>query len=216
MKIEKRITVHSPLTLRSSFQFPLQTERARMEVILGATWLLVFPFGWFMNMGHRIMMVHHMHHGKKIWPAWTNWRELLYHGWITFLGMVYYGSIGVGLFAYGWWISDCALHCWLGFSLWILAVIAIPGYMSHYCRNFDKQEIFNPIKALSRVFQGGTAYWKAWSIALSAMFVSVLSLPLFGPLGFLLASVWFWQVAGFSFATVFTQRFDLAEEVQEW
>jgi hypothetical protein len=27
--------------------------------------------------------------------------------------------------------------------------------------------------------------------------------------GFLFTSVWFWQVAAFCFATVFTQRFDL-------
>jgi hypothetical protein len=27
--------------------------------------------------------------------------------------------------------------------------------------------------------------------------------------GFLVTSVWFWQLAGFSFATVFTQRFEL-------
>jgi len=203
------IDIHSPLSFSNSFRFPLQNERSRKEVLLGAAWLLVFPVGWLMNMGHRIMMVHHMHNEQTVWPAWKNWRELLYHGWITFLGMVYYGSIGVSLMGYGYYY-DIAQFFWAGFAFWLLAVIAIPGYMSHYCKDFDKREIFNPFKALSRVFQGGFAYWKAWSIALVAMLISLLSLPLCGPVGFLIASVWFWQVAGFSFATVFTQRFDLS------
>jgi hypothetical protein len=37
---------------------------------------------------------------------------------------------------------------------------------------------------------------------------SFLGLLAFG-IGFLLTSVWFWQVAGFSFATVFTETFRL-------
>ena len=89
-----------------------------------------------------------------------------------------------------------------------LAVVAIPGYMSHYCRAFDPAEIFNPFRALGRVREGRRAYWHAWSIALLAMalsFVGVIGLGI----GFLFTSVWFWQVAGFSFASVFTQRFTL-------
>lgn len=80
--------------------------------------------------------------------------------------------------------------------------------MSHYCRAFDPQEIFNPARALSRVRQGGLAYWKAWAIVLPTMLASFLGLLAFG-IGFLLASVWFWQAAAFCFATVFTQRFAL-------
>ena len=40
------------------------------------------------------------------------------------------------------------------------------------------------------------------------MLVSFVGLLGFG-VGFAFTSVWFWQVAAFSFATVFTQRFDL-------
>ena len=36
-------------------------------------------------------------------------------------------------------------------------------------------------------------------------FVGLLGLGV----GFLVTSVWFWQVAGYSFGTVFSQRFDL-------
>ncbi len=65
-----------------------------------------------------------------------------------------------------------------------------------------------PLKALRRVYQGGWAYWHAWAIALSALSVSFAGLLAFG-FGFLVTSVWFWQVAGYSFATVFTRRFGL-------
>jgi hypothetical protein len=51
-------------------------------------------------------------------------------------------------------------------------------------------------------------YWRAWAIALSALVISFAGLFGLG-LGFLLTSVWFWQVAGFSFASVFTRRFEL-------
>ena len=90
------------------------------------------------------------------------------------------------------------------------AVIAIPGYMTHYCKAFDPAEIFNPLRALRRVFEGGRAYWHAWSIALCAMALSLLGLLGLG-VGFLASSVWFWQVAGFSFATVFTVQLDPSE-----
>ena len=52
------------------------------------------------------------------------------------------------------------------------------------------------------------AYWRAWTIALAALLCSFLGLLAFG-VGFLLTSVWFWQVAGFAFATVFTETFRL-------
>ena len=56
--------------------------------------------------------------------------------------------------------------------------------------------------------EGGLAYWKAWSIVVPVMLLSFLGLLGLG-IGFVFTSVYFWQVAAFSFATVFTQRFDL-------
>ena len=86
------------------------------------------------------------------------------------------------------------------------ATIAIPGFMTHYCRDFDAAEIYSPVRALSRALQGSAAYWHAWGIALAALALSFLGLLAFG-VGFLVTSVWFWQVAGFSFARVFSQRY---------
>ena len=86
------------------------------------------------------------------------------------------------------------------------ATLAIPGYMTHYCIAFDFREILNPGRALRRALEGGPAYWKAWAIALSALGVSFLGVLASG-VGFLFTSVWFWQVAGFSFASAFAQRY---------
>jgi hypothetical protein len=201
------IDLTTPLSIGASLRFPLQSPRSRREVWLGAAWLLVPVVGWLMNMGHRIRMVHNLQHGRPAWPAWQDPLDLLKHGAITFAGMACYGAPGVLLVAAGlYWQLSWATA--LGALLWVGAVIAIPGYMSHYCRELDPREIFDPFRALSRVKQGGVAYWRAWGVVLVAMALSSIGLLAFG-VGFLVTSVWFWQAAGFSFATVFTRRFEL-------
>lgn len=203
------VDLSNELSFRNAFRFPLQSAASRREVLIGAALLVLLPgIGWLLNMGHRIRMVHRMQHGQSAWPSWNGWGELLKHGSITFFGMLYYYAPGLLAFAAGARFGSRVLLA-IG-ALWIVAAtIAIPGFMSHYCREFDAREIYDPFRALSRVRQGGASYWKAWSIALSALALSFLGLAFLG-VGFLVTSVWFWQVAGFSFATVFTQRFDLA------
>ncbi len=191
------INLLTPLKLRNSFRFPLQSELAKREVLWGAALLILLPgLGWLLNMGHRIEMVHRMHHGQEPWPAWRNYPRLLKSGLVTFLGMVCYYSPGAVNLYLGYRIP--------GIVLLTLATIAIPGFMTHYCRSYDPREIFDPVRALSRVAQGGRAYWHAWGIALTALMLSFLGL--FFGLGFLVTSVWFWQVAGFSFASVFSRQ----------
>ncbi len=194
------ITLSTPLSFTTSFRFPLQSHAARREVLLGAGWLLLLPgIGWLWNMGHRIEMVHRMHHGLSPWPASQPSGRILRNGLITFLGMLYYYTPGALAFYLG--------QRQMGLLLLLAATLAIPGYMTHYCRNFEVREIFNPALALSRAIQGGVAYWHAWAIALSAMVLSFGGLLL--GLGFLVTSCWFWQVAGFSFASVFTRHYRL-------
>lgn len=205
MPDREAITLQTPLDLRSSFAFPLQSARARREVLIGAALLLIPLVGWLLNMGHRVMMVHRMLHGEAAWPSWRNYGELLRHGAVTFAGMLYYYVPGLALLAIAWTVDASALAA-LGGLLLVLATLAIPGYMTHYCRAFDAAEIFNPARALGRALQGGGAYWHAWWIALAALALSFAGLLAFG-IGFLVTSVWFWQVAGFSFARVFTQRY---------
>jgi hypothetical protein len=206
------IDLNSELSFRNSFLFPLQNARARREMLVGAVLVLLPVIGWLLNMGHRVEMVHKMQRGEPAWPSWNNYGRLLKSGTITFLGMVYYYLPGVML-----GVVSIRLHeRWVGIVasiLLLLATIAIPGYMTHYCRDYDAREIFDPFRALVRVVQGGRLYWKAWGIALSALALSFVGLLALG-LGFLATSVWFWQVAGFSFALVFTKRFALAENVR--
>ncbi len=202
----------TPLSLRAAFRFPLQSPLSRAELVKGALWLLVPFVGWILNMGHRIVMTHRMQHGLSAWPAWTDLRALFRHGCITFLGMVQYHAPAVLCEVAAWhyhlaWLQAVAA------ALWLLATVAVPGYMSHYCFSLDPREVFNPGRALRRVFQGGRAYWQAWGIVLAGLACSFLGLLAFG-VGFLFTSVWFWQAAGFSFATVFTQKFRLQTDDQ--
>ncbi|MCH6259269.1 hypothetical protein MLD52_22135 [Puniceicoccaceae bacterium K14] len=207
MDTNQEVDLTTPLGIRSSFRFPLQSKCARREVAIGAIWLLVPFIGWILNMGHRIMMTHRMQHGLSAWPAWTDYRSLLKHGAVTFIGMVEYhlpafacGCIA-HYFAIDWFYAVAVV-------LWLMATIAVPGYMSHYCFTLDSREVFNPLRAMRRVFQGGSAYWHAWTIAILALLISFAGFLAFG-VGFLFTSVWFWQVAGFSFATVFTDTYKL-------
>lgn len=204
---ERRIDLRDPLTLRNSFAFPLQSPDARRDILVGGLWLFVPVVGWLMNMGHRVRVVHRLQRGETPWPAWEQPGELLRHGAITFAGMVWYGWPGVTRAALGAQLGWPALVA-LGVALWALAVVAIPGFMSHYCKRYDPREIFDPRRALRRVSQGGAAYWRAWSIVVPSMLLSFVGLLGFG-VGLAFTSVWFWQTAAFSFATVFTQRFDL-------
>ncbi len=206
---EQEIDLTTPLSRRSSFRFPLQSALARREVVIGGLWLLVPGIGWVLNMGHRIMMVHNMQHGRPAWPAWRDYPSLLRHGTITFLGMIEYHSPAVACWVIAWYADIWALWV-VGALLWLVATIAVPGFMSHYCVAFDAREIFDPVRAMSRVLEGGKAYWRAWSIVVVALALSFLGLLALG-VGFLFTSVWFWQAAGFSFATVFSEKFGLRE-----
>lgn len=121
---------------------------------------------------------------------------------ITFIGMLEY-HLPSAVFGYWAWQTDSTVLAVTAVLLGIGAIVAIPGYMTHYCKRFDAREVLNPFRALRRVARGGRAYWHAWGIALSALALSFVGLFSLG-IGFLVTSVWFWQVAGFSFATVST------------
>ncbi len=122
--------------------------------------------------------------------------------------MIYYYLPGAALL--GIYVkTDMPLAALASVTLFVLATLAIPGYMTHYCQKLDPAEIFNPFKALRRSIEGGRAYWHAWAIALIALGLSFLGVLVVG-IGFLFTSVWFWQVAGYSFANVFTNRYQLA------
>jgi hypothetical protein len=203
----KPIDLSTTLSIRSAFMFPLQSSLSRREVVWGALLLCIPVVGWLLNMGHRIAMTRRMQQGLPAWPAWSGYRGLLRDGVITFVGMAEYHSPAVVCGFAAWWLGWSWL--WpIAAVLWVLATAAVPGYMTHYCHSSDRREVFDPLRALRRVREGGASYWHAWSIALAALACSFVGLLAFG-VGFLVTSVWFWQVAGFGFATAFTQKFAL-------
>jgi hypothetical protein len=196
MKEKDTIVLETEINFDSALNFPMQHALARREVLIGAFLLLLPGIGWILNMGHRIQMVHEMMHDRSPWPSWKNFPKLFWHGLITFIGMLEYNLPTFGFGYLG--ITDSPLWFVPAVLCFILAAIAIPGYMSHYCLNFEVSEIFNPFKALKRVHQGGKEYWRAWKFVLVFLF--------FSPIGFYYTSVWFWQSAGFSFARVFYRK----------
>jgi hypothetical protein len=210
MGAQQEIDLTTPLRLRTAFRFPIQSAIARREVAIGALWLLVPIVGWILNMGHRIAMTHRMQHGASAWPAWSDYPALMKHGTITLLGMVEYHLPAVICELAARHFESGGLHA-IAAILWVVATIAVPGYMSHYCFTLDPREVFDPFRAMRRVIEGGRAYWHAWAIALAALACSFLGLLAFG-VGFLFTSVWFWQVAGFAFATVFSDAFHLRKK----
>lgn len=122
--------------------------------------------------------------------------------------LFYYIPAFLFIAAYSWADHSSAL---IGAGIcFTIATLAIPGYMSHYCVSFNAKQIFDPRKAIIHVIQSRAAYWHAWSIALLALACSSTGLLALGA-GFFFTSVWFWQVAGFSFATVMTQQHALNE-----
>jgi hypothetical protein len=173
--------------MRTSFRFPLQSSIARREVVWGGILLLLPGVGWILNMGHRIAMVHNMIGGRSAWPAWRGYGGLFKHGLVTLGGMIYYYLPGAVAWLIGSRTGSAALEV-AGAGLIIVATLAIPGYMTHYCRNFDPREIYSPLRALSRALQGGWDYWRAWGITLAALAISFIGLLALG-VGFLVTSV---------------------------
>ena len=202
------ITLATPLSFATSFRFPLQNALARREVLIGALLLVVLPgVGWVLNMGHRIQMVHNMQHGRPAWPAWRDPVALFRHGLVTLIGMIYWHAPGAVVMAVGDHLTLRSVMV-LGGLLFVAGTVAVPGYMTHYCRDFAVKEVFSPLLAIRRIRGAGIAYWRAWSIAAAALVLSFVGMAGLG-ICFFVTSVWFWQVAGFSFASVFTQTYSL-------
>ena len=119
-------------------------------MLIGAALLLIPFVGWLLNMGHRVMMVHRMLRGEPAWPPWRGFGELLRHGLVTFGGMAMYYAPGAALLVAAR-LADLPVLAVAGGVLLVLATLAIPGYMTHYCVAFHAAEIYNPAEdALSK------------------------------------------------------------------
>ncbi len=192
------------LTFRRALRFPVQSPEARREILIGGLLLLIPAWGWIANLGHRVVYTHNMLNGRDPFPAWKSYGEITRHGLITLAGMVYYHLPGALALAAGWYFDLAALNV-VGSVLWLLGTLLVPGYMTRYCRNYDARLIWNVRETVRTVVRGGAAYWKAWAVVAAAMALSFLGLLALG-IGFLFTSVWFWQTAAFSFASVFARE----------
>lgn len=204
---QSRITVTSELTLRNAFLFPIQNAASRRELLIGAALLLVPGVGWVLNMGHRLRLVHEMLHDRDPWPAWHRPLTLFFNGLLTTL------LIGISH-------VPAAVAAALALSLdipWLLLLVPIllapalyvlPGFMTAYAHQYDSRALLQPTAAINRVRSGGRMYAKAWLIAFSAAMISFAGLLGLG-IGFLVTSVWFWQVAAFCFAHVMRRQLEL-------
>lgn len=189
------------LNLRTAFRFPLDTPGAPRDLFLGALFLLVPGWGWVANLGHRVVYTHRMVEGKPPFPAWSDWQGIHRHGLLTLAAMTVYHTPGALVLLAGW-VLGSPLVLALGGMLWLAGTALVPGFMTAYCIAFETAVLWNPMAAWRRIRRAGWAYAHAWGIVLLAMMVSFLGLFALG-FGFLLASVWFWQVAAYAFFTVF-------------
>lgn len=204
------INLHSPLTLRNAFLFPVQHRAARRDLLIGGLLLLVLPgIGWILNMGHRLRIVNRMQRSQDPHPAWHDFGGLLWHGSVTGL-LIFAMQFPAILFAAAAWLLDAPIVYVPAAMACLCGTFLLPGFMTFYARNYDINELLRLGSALRRVRGGGTDYLHAWLIALAAMAASFLGLLAFG-IGFAVTSVWFWQVAAFSFANVFSHQHQLLD-----
>ncbi len=201
------IDLRSPLTIRTAFRFSLQTAAARRDLLIGGCILFIPIVGFMLNMGYRLHVVHNLQQGINPWPGWRNLAALLKHGAIATVAIaVYHFPATACLIA-----SHSTGSLWLltlGCLLWAGATFTLPGFMTFYCIRFNPQEVWNPTRAMRRAIEGGRPYLHAWVIGICGVLVSFAGLLVFG-IGFAFTSVWFWQVAAFSFANVFSSQHKL-------
>lgn len=195
---------------KDAFRFPLQSPESRRDLIIGGLFLLIPVWGWIANLGHRIVYTNRMIHAKDPFPAWSDLRAVTRHGFWTCLGMSLYHLPAATCFALAAYAESVLPGTRtpliaLGVLLWMLASVLLPGFMTEYSREFRVRVIFSPAAAVRRVLRAGPDYWKAWCVVITAGALSFAGLLAFG-IGFLFTSVWFWQVAAYSFATVFTDE----------
>jgi len=208
--IEKPLSIRNELTFREAFRFPVHSPLARRELLIGAALLLIPFVGWVLNMGHRLHLVHHMLAGRPAHPAWSDWRSLFVRGLVATLVIIIAHLPGGSVIAVALML-DSLLLTLIGVILLLMGVFVLPGFMTFYAREFDSRVLLNPVLAIRRVLNGGSVYFKAWMIGLTAWALAFLGLLVFG-LGFLLTSVWFWQVAAFAFASAMVKAHDLPAE----
>lgn len=195
-----------PPSLRECFKFPLSTAAARRDVLIGGSLLLLLFVGWILNLGHRLDVVYRVYHDKPpYFRGFAPLRETFRRGLRAFAAIALYLSPAVLLAGVtfilqtkvraplAWLTGALALACF------VVAVYALPGGMTYNAAFNDLSYLYRPDKALRRALDGGTAYLRAWAIALAAISLTPLGALALG-VGFFYSSVWAWSVVGYAFS----------------
>jgi len=158
-----------------------------------------------LNMGYRLHVVHRLLKGQHEWPGWQDWRTFLVDGVLATLVILIFHMptmifVALSLVSSG---KLSILFLVVGVLLLVGALYILPGFMTFYARDFDRQILTNPSQALRRV-RKNRYYNKAWAIGFVASGLSLVGL-LFAGIGFAWTSVWFWQVAAYCFSSSFVQ-----------
>jgi hypothetical protein len=186
------------------FGFPVATPRARRDLAIGGTLLLLTLPGWILNLGHRLQVVYFVWSGEPpYFRGFRPWGVTFRHGLLAFTAILIYlaPSLVLGVLAWlGWPGIPARILAIAATLLFGVGIFALPGGMTRNAVARDLTYLARPDRALRVALAGGRGYLKAWLIAASAIALSFLGLAVFG-IGFLYTSVWAWSVTGFAFTS---------------
>ena len=181
------------------FRFPLATPEARRDVLVGALWLLSTLPGWILNLGHRLEVIGRLAgRSARPFPGFRPLGRTFVRGLQAFAAIAIYLSPAAALALIASRSGSVAALV-AGGLLFIAGVFVLPGGMTHNAAYGSIAYLYRPDLAARRAFEGGAAYLKAWAIAASAIALSFVGLIGLGA-GFLITSVWAWQVVGYAFS----------------
>ena len=192
---------------KTAFLFPLQNKEACRDVLHGGLLLLVcWPFGWILNMGHRLGTVRRLYHQDT--PYFRGFMPLditFSRGLTALKTILLYTLPGLiitcgGLITSIWQSLSFYSIALASFGILLLGlgVFTLPGCMTVYAVEGDPTVLKRPIQAFKRACKNWKTYQKAWGISLTAIALSFIGLfPVF--VGWLFTSVWAWEVTGYVF-----------------
>lgn len=194
------------LTIRDAFRFPIETQEARKDVLIGGCLIMtLLIFGWILNLGNRLNVVSRFSAGDRpYFRAFRPWGYTFRRGLISFATISSYlaPSVVFGLSAF--WFrqtgADVGHYSFAALSAFAfcLGVFTLPGCMTVYAVEGDPKVLRQPVKAFRRAWTHRGAYLFAWWIALLSILLSFLGLLAVG-IGFFFTSVWAWDVVGYAF-----------------
>ncbi len=194
------------ISLRECFAFPVRTPEGRRDILIGGTLLLLPLVGWILNLGHRLGVVHRLHHDQQpIFHGFSPYGRTFVQGLKAASAIVIYllPSVLLATLSYRLYLAGisqlAALSASLCFLAFALGIFSLPGGMTYNAVYGDISYLYRPDRAFARARAGGRAYLHAWMITLAAICVSSIGILGLG-VGFLYASVWAWSVVGYAFS----------------